>query len=155
MHRTIIYLHKLLLHILCAIQMTAIPASSQLQLPIFDLIYHMTNKFNESIHDTTTFLHEYDFIVIGSGSGGSVVANRLSENPNWNILLLEAGAEENFVSDVPLTPSITQLTSTYSCHWICSQLFFSISMSSERIFINFQKQNLIGVTKRIRWKAPV
>lgn len=116
MHRTIIYLHKLLLHLLCAIQMTTIPASSQLQLPIFDLIYQMTNKFNESIHDTTAFSHEYDFIVIGSGSGGSVVANRLSENPIWSVLLLEAGAEENFVSDVPLTPSITQLTSIYSWH---------------------------------------
>lgn len=42
------------------------------------------------------------------------MANRLSETPEFNVLLLEAGGEENFISDVPLTPSITTLTSKVS-----------------------------------------
>ena len=40
---------------------------------------------------------EYDYIIVGGGTSGCVLANRLTRNKNVNVLLIEAGARDDYL----------------------------------------------------------
>ncbi|KAG7204868.1 hypothetical protein KM043_005268 [Ampulex compressa] len=74
-------------------------------------VFQYNNADPEShLSSVRQLLKTYDFIVVGGGSAGAVVASRLSEVANWTVLLIEAGGDENEISDIPLLAGYTQLS---------------------------------------------
>ncbi len=47
--------------------------------------------------DATPIEGEFDYIVVGAGSAGCVLANRLSADPGKRVLVLEAGGRDNWI----------------------------------------------------------
>ncbi|KAG0042018.1 hypothetical protein BGZ83_000999 [Gryganskiella cystojenkinii] len=57
----------------------------------------------------------YDYIILGGGSAGCVVANRLAEDPKVKVLVLEAGYSDEFMSSK--TPAVYLLTIDTDTDW--------------------------------------
>ncbi|MBP6986193.1 MAG: GMC family oxidoreductase N-terminal domain-containing protein [Alphaproteobacteria bacterium] len=58
----------------------------------------------------------YDFIIVGSGSAGSVLANKLSEDSKNSVLLIEAGPEDTRL-EAKVPAFWPRLVNTYDVDW--------------------------------------
>lgn len=69
-----------------------------------------TKQLDQEPEDEQNLLSEYDFIIIGAGTAGCVLANRLTEISEWKVLLIEAGNNENYIMDIPILANYLQFT---------------------------------------------
>ena len=60
----------------------------------------------------------FDYIVVGAGSAGSVLANRLSADPKHRVLVLEAGRESHPWSRIPV--GFAKLIQNPAANWLYS-----------------------------------
>lgn len=62
--------------------------------------------------------NEYDYVIVGAGSAGCILANRLSEDPNVSVALLEAGGTDlSIFIQMPTALSIPMNTKRYNWHF--------------------------------------
>jgi choline dehydrogenase len=74
----------------------------------------------------------YDFIIVGAGSAGCVLASRLSEEPSRQVLLIEAGGRDNH----PLIgiPGAYMMLHRSSVDWGCYYTEPQIQLNNRRIY---------------------
>ncbi|XP_067674972.1 L-sorbose 1-dehydrogenase-like [Haliotis asinina] len=66
----------------------------------------------------------YDYIIVGAGSAGSVLASRLSENDHVNVLLIEAGGDDRHqpLVDIPFLSPMAMWNEQFDWHYLTEPL---------------------------------
>lgn len=92
---------------------------------------------------------EYDYVIVGAGSAGSVLASRLTEDPNVTVLLIEVGKPENLLTDIPVIAPYFQLTDYSWPYHMEPQANVCMGMENERCY--WPRGRAVGGTSVINY----
>lgn len=104
-------------------------------------MYLATERISNSISIDEALTMHFDFIIIGGGTAGCVLADRLSENSSNKVLLIEAGNTFSPMAMVPLFASQQQKTSVDWQLETAPQKHSSIGCSNQVILSDFPQKN--------------
>ncbi|KAJ3657980.1 hypothetical protein Zmor_009752 [Zophobas morio] len=106
------------------------------------------NEFKQGVEcENTEEYGEFDFVIVGAGSAGSVLATRLSEIDDFSILLLEAGGEEDDFSQIPALWSYNQFSEKNWGYYSIPQKHFCLGMNNRQCAV--PRGKLLGGTSSI------
>ncbi|XP_072934515.1 glucose dehydrogenase [FAD, quinone]-like [Epargyreus clarus] len=92
---------------------------------------------------------EYDYIIIGAGSAGCVLASRLTEDPNVTVLVIEAGRPEMLTTDIPGIAPFLQRTEYAWPYYMEPQRDVCLGMINQRCF--WPRGKAVGGTSVINY----
>jgi choline dehydrogenase-like flavoprotein len=83
-------------------------------------------------------------LLVGAGSAGSIIANRLSEDEDVNVLLIEAGGSElsNDNIRVPLYAASLQMSNEDWAYYTVPQKHSQWAMNEQVLIINYNRSLL-------------
>ncbi|XP_037292674.1 glucose dehydrogenase [FAD, quinone] isoform X2 [Manduca sexta] len=94
-------------------------------------------------------LPEYDYVIVGAGSAGCVLASRLTEDPNVTVLVLEVGKPEMFFTDVPSMAPYFQRTDYSWPYYMEPQKNVCLGMINKRCY--WPRGRAVGGTSVINY----
>ncbi|XP_076077854.1 glucose dehydrogenase [FAD, quinone]-like isoform X2 [Mytilus galloprovincialis] len=97
----------------------------------------------------------YDYIVVGAGSSGAVIANRLSEDPGISVLLVEAGGSEYGNEDIstPIKAAAVENTKDDWAFYTVSQKYSHQMKQDQKSF--WPRGKVLGGSSSINYLAYV
>ncbi|KAG5667860.1 hypothetical protein PVAND_015829 [Polypedilum vanderplanki] len=88
------------------------------------LVENLVKNYGKQTVEQSKYHQIYDFVIVGSGPGGCVLANRLTENPKIKVLMIEAGTVETIAQGVPLIAPLS-VESRYNWGYLAEKQEYS------------------------------